>query len=53
MLGTGFSGEPREPIASAIAAINAQDAPVVACDVPSGVDAAHRPRRGRRRSGPR
>ena len=39
MLGTGFSGEPREPIASAIAAINAQDAPVVACDVPSGVDA--------------
>ncbi|HEX5910492.1 MAG TPA: NAD(P)H-hydrate epimerase, partial [Thermoleophilaceae bacterium] len=40
MLGTGFSGEPREPIASAIAAINAQDAPVVACDVPSGVGAS-------------
>ena len=40
MLGTGFSGEPREPVASAIAAINAQDAPVVACDVPSGVDAS-------------
>ena len=40
MLGTGFSGEPREPIASAIAAINDQDAPVVACDVPSGVDAS-------------
>ena len=39
MLGTGFSGEPREPIASAIAAINDQDAPVVACDAPSGVDA--------------
>ena len=39
MLGTGFSGEPREPIASAIAAVNDQDAPVVACDVPSGVDA--------------
>ena len=40
LLGTGFSGVPREPVASAIAAINAQDAPVVACDVPSGVDAA-------------
>ena len=40
LLGTGFSGEPREPIAGAIAAINVQDAPVVACDVPSGVDAS-------------
>ena len=40
LLGTGFSGEPREPMASAIAAINGQGAPVVACDVPSGVDAA-------------
>ena len=40
LLGTGFSGEPREPIAGAIAAINAQGAPVVACDVPSGVDAS-------------
>ena len=40
LLGTGFSGEPREPVAGAIAAINAQDAPVVACDVPSGVDAS-------------
>lgn len=39
LLGTGFSGEPRESVAGAIAAINAQDAPVVACDVPSGVDA--------------
>ncbi|HYI36627.1 MAG TPA: NAD(P)H-hydrate dehydratase [Thermoleophilaceae bacterium] len=39
MLGTGFSGEPREPIASAVAALNDQNAPVVACDVPSGVDA--------------
>ena len=39
LLGTGFSGEPRDPAAAAIAAINAQDAPVVACDVPSGVDA--------------
>jgi hydroxyethylthiazole kinase-like uncharacterized protein yjeF len=39
LLGTGFEGEPREPVAGAIAAINRQDAPVVACDVPSGVDA--------------
>ncbi|MEA2419211.1 MAG: ADP-dependent NAD(P)H-hydrate dehydratase / NAD(P)H-hydrate epimerase, partial [Thermoleophilaceae bacterium] len=39
LLGTGFEGAPREPLASAIAAINDQDAPVVACDVPSGVDA--------------
>ncbi len=39
LLGTGFEGAPREPLASAIAAINAQDAPVVACDGPSGVDA--------------
>jgi NAD(P)H-hydrate epimerase len=40
MLGTGFEGEPREPVKSAIEAINAQDAPVVACDVPSGVNAS-------------
>jgi NAD(P)H-hydrate epimerase len=40
ILGTGFSGEPREPVGSAISAINAQGAPVVACDVPSGVDAS-------------
>src|SRR3954464_2530610 len=40
MLGTGFEGEPREPIKSAIEAINAvEDVPVVACDVPSGVNA--------------
>src|SRR3954471_9126473 len=38
MLGTGFEGEPREPIKSAIEAINAlDDIPVIACDVPSGV----------------
>jgi ADP-dependent NAD(P)H-hydrate dehydratase / NAD(P)H-hydrate epimerase len=40
LLGTGFEGEPREPALTAIAAINAQDAPVVACDVPSGVNAS-------------
>ncbi len=42
ILGTGFSGEPREPARSAIAAINAAgaDAVVLACDVPSGVDAS-------------
>jgi ADP-dependent NAD(P)H-hydrate dehydratase / NAD(P)H-hydrate epimerase len=40
LLGTGFEGEPREPLASAIAAIGERDAPVVACDVPSGVDAS-------------
>ncbi|MEA2410766.1 MAG: ADP-dependent NAD(P)H-hydrate dehydratase / NAD(P)H-hydrate epimerase [Thermoleophilaceae bacterium] len=42
MLGTGFEGEPREPVKSAIEAINAQAAdgtPVIACDVPSGVNA--------------
>ncbi|HKP91326.1 MAG TPA: NAD(P)H-hydrate epimerase, partial [Thermoleophilaceae bacterium] len=40
MLGTGFEGEPREPVRGAIAAINEVDAPVVACDVPSGVNAS-------------
>ena len=53
ILGTGFSGEPREPAKGAIEAIDAAadrgadaatggpDRPVViACDVPSGVDAA-------------
>jgi ADP-dependent NAD(P)H-hydrate dehydratase / NAD(P)H-hydrate epimerase len=40
LLGTGFEGAPREPVASAIWAINTQDAPVVACDVPSGVNAS-------------
>ncbi len=40
MLGTGFEGSPREPVASAIEAINAQkDTPVVACDISSGVNA--------------
>ncbi|MGI8845283.1 MAG: NAD(P)H-hydrate dehydratase [Thermoleophilaceae bacterium] len=40
LLGTGFSGAVREPAAAAIEAMNAQEAPVVACDVPSGVDAS-------------
>ena len=40
LLGTGFSGEVREPAASAIRAINECGAPVVACDIPSGVDGA-------------
>ena len=39
MLGTGFSGQVREPMASAIRAINALSQPaVVAVDVPSGLD---------------
>jgi ADP-dependent NAD(P)H-hydrate dehydratase / NAD(P)H-hydrate epimerase len=43
ILGTGFSGEPRDPAASAIEAINdaaSAGAAVFACDVPSGVDAS-------------
>lgn len=43
ILGTGFSGTPREPAAGAIEAINGareRGATVVACDVPSGVDAS-------------
>jgi ADP-dependent NAD(P)H-hydrate dehydratase / NAD(P)H-hydrate epimerase len=42
ILGTGFAGEPHEPARGAIEAINATrpDTVVVACDVPSGVDAS-------------
>jgi hydroxyethylthiazole kinase-like uncharacterized protein yjeF len=40
IFGTGFSGAPREPAAAAIAAIGDCEAPVVACDIASGVDAA-------------
>ncbi len=40
LLGTGFAGEPRGLIAEAISALAALDAPVVAADVPSGVDAS-------------
>src|SRR5256885_4144075 len=41
IFGTGFEGEPREPAKGAITAMNKLDAPVVACDVPSGVNAAN------------
>jgi NAD(P)H-hydrate epimerase len=40
LLGTGFAGVPRGAVADAIAALNAAGLPVVAADVPSGVDAA-------------
>ncbi len=40
IFGTGFSGVAREPAAGAIEAINRCDAPVVACDIASGVDAS-------------
>lgn len=39
LLGTGVSGAPREPEATAVRAINETDATVVAVDVPSGMDA--------------
>ncbi|MEJ7892273.1 MAG: NAD(P)H-hydrate dehydratase [Solirubrobacteraceae bacterium] len=38
LLGTGFEGAPRAPLDAVIAAINACDAPVVAADMPSGVN---------------
>ncbi|HWD68846.1 MAG TPA: NAD(P)H-hydrate dehydratase [Solirubrobacteraceae bacterium] len=43
LLGTGFSGAPREPVSGAIATINAAREAnprmrVIACDMPSGVD---------------
>jgi ADP-dependent NAD(P)H-hydrate dehydratase / NAD(P)H-hydrate epimerase len=40
LLGTGFTGKPRPPLDAAIEAINGCAAPVVAVDVPSGVDAS-------------
>jgi NAD(P)H-hydrate epimerase len=40
IFGTGFAAEPREPALGAIAAIAASGAPVVACDIASGVDAS-------------
>src|SRR5690349_13742832 len=39
IFGTGFSGAPRAPAAGAIEEINRCEAPVVACDIASGVDA--------------
>jgi hydroxyethylthiazole kinase-like uncharacterized protein yjeF len=40
LFGTGFHGEPREDAARKIERINASVAPVVAVDLPSGVDAS-------------
>jgi NAD(P)H-hydrate epimerase len=40
LFGTGFGGSPRPPAARAIAELNAGGAPVVAVDLPSGVDAS-------------
>jgi len=40
LLGTGFDGAPRGPAGEAIDALNAWGGAVVACDVPSGVDAS-------------
>jgi NAD(P)H-hydrate epimerase len=40
LFGTGFHGAPRDDAASLIERINAADAPVVAVDLPSGVDAS-------------
>jgi hydroxyethylthiazole kinase-like uncharacterized protein yjeF len=40
LLGTGFSGVPHGPVRQAIAALRAAGLPVIAADVPSGVDAA-------------
>ena len=40
LLGTGFSGEVREREAGIIEKMNSAEAPVLAVDVPSGVDGA-------------
>src|SRR4051794_28015 len=40
LFGTGFRGQPREDAARKMAAINAADAPVVAVDLASGVNAS-------------
>src|SRR5581483_11892252 len=39
LFGTGFRGEPRAEAAASIEAMNASGRPVVAVDLPSGVDA--------------
>lgn len=38
LLGTGFAGQPRDPVAAAIRALNESSTRVLACDLPSGVD---------------
>jgi hydroxyethylthiazole kinase-like uncharacterized protein yjeF len=40
LFGTGFHGEPRPEAAQLIARMNAASAPIVAVDIPSGVDAS-------------
>jgi len=40
IFGTGFEDAPREPAQGAIRAIDASGAPVIACDIASGVDAS-------------
>jgi ADP-dependent NAD(P)H-hydrate dehydratase / NAD(P)H-hydrate epimerase len=40
IFGTGFSGAPRGPAAAAIEAMNRCGAPLLACDIASGVDAS-------------
>jgi NAD(P)H-hydrate epimerase len=40
LFGTGFRGEPRADAAERIAALSASGAPVLAVDIPSGVDAS-------------
>jgi NAD(P)H-hydrate epimerase len=40
LLGTGFSGAVRGVVGEAVRALAGADAPIVACDVPSGVDAS-------------
>ena len=40
IFGTGFGDAPREPAVAAIEAINRCGAPVIACDIASGVDAS-------------
>jgi hydroxyethylthiazole kinase-like uncharacterized protein yjeF len=40
LFGTGFTGAPRDEAARAIEELNAREAPIVAVDLPSGVDAS-------------
>jgi ADP-dependent NAD(P)H-hydrate dehydratase / NAD(P)H-hydrate epimerase len=40
LFGTGFSGEPRAPAAALIARMNRSGVPILAIDLPSGVDAS-------------